>query len=275
METKLNNILYIVIAIGLFVLVNYLLIKPIVKREPIKDNYPSSEINYKKLDVETIETKDNYTAYKLKKETLDYQTQEWQQVKLNDMFVINFQYQAIDKELSQLNIYINDIKINWANELTESDKYNLYFHQYGPYLVLEHRKFDGSLPLIKIYNYETKEVKKLTGEKDFYINQVLVDCYGISTFYSRQTSSLSYLTLKGDYQYSFTLNDQEIMIDGCNKSSWDASLISAPYVSYNELIPVNDSGLDFDNIRIEEKKDLTTYMAPYESFIKEICRKIS
>lgn len=271
MEKNLKKVLYVIIAIGLLLISDYLVIKPLFsknKGELLNPNVATPTI----IETKLLKNENLYSKYETINENIELKSQEWYQINLKSNCIIKFQYSNKTSELSKLNLYVNDTKIENDEEFYEYDKFNINFHLYEDTLVIEHNRSYNHPAFIKIIDLTTGNTRNLANTEDFFITSVIVDEYGITASYSRLTSSLNYYLDNSETKLTFKALDKDINIDICDKNTWEEDIKNLDYVAFDMNYIIRDNKLDLNNPDISNLQNFDLFIKPHTKRISEICK---
>lgn len=272
MEQRLKNILYVLVAVTLAFITNYFIIAEImdnIKEEEIKIN---ENVSTTKANILLTEEYGLYNKFELVDSNLDRESQEWYRVLLRSDCIVKFQYFNTVDDISKLNLYINNIKIENEEEFNKDDKFKINFHLYENILVVEHQKENNRVSFIKIIDLTTGETRNLPNNMDFYINNVEVNYLGIRISYSRHQLSLDNYINAAALEIPFSVNGEEVNINICESNSWPEELYDLDYVIFNITYKFIDNKLDLDNPEFGDLVNFKNYVKPYLSKFRSMCR---
>lgn len=275
MEQKLKNILYILVAITLVFVCNYLIIKEIKNNFKTDDAQIIEHIDYTKVDLNLIEEYGLYSKYTIDSTNLNTKSQEWYKILLKSDCIIDFQYYNKTADISKLNLIINDKRIENEEEFYRKDKFLLNLYLYDDILVIEHQKINNRLPFIKIIDLTTGEIRNLANSMDFYINDIIINENGIKVSHVRHNQKIDHYLTSDNVNLSFTLNNEEIIVNPCDKKTWDERLLNLDYVAFDISYSFSDFVLDLDNLEIDNLKTFEEYMKIYSKEFKTKCKTIN
>ncbi len=272
MEKKLKNILYILIAVFLLFVSNFLVIKPILKNKDKESLEYNDKTKITALEKQCDKQQKLYSKYSLVLKDVNTKSQEWFKVNLKSDLVIKFQYYNKNSEISKLNITVNDRRIENDEEFFEYDKFKINFHLYGEILVIEHLRSYDHIPFIKIIDLTTGSMKNLSSAEDFYVNEVLVNEYGVKVSYSRLTSKINYFLEKKETNIPFRVGSNNVSLNICDKNLWPEDLKNLDYVYFDMDYLYQDDIIDFNNPNITNMRKLDAFLAPYLKEFTNICK---
>lgn len=272
MESNIKKVTYILLAFTLVIISNLLVIKPLLAKKDNESLIPTSLTELTVIEKVVAVQKNLYSKITLKKDDLNEKSQEWYQVNLRSDAIIKFQYANKKNDVSKLNIKVNDIVIENDEEFYEYDKYKINFHLYGDTLVIEHERSYDHVPYVKIIDLSTGTMRNLPSLEDFYINDVIIDEYGVTAELSRLTSKLNYYIEKNETFLTFRVKNNNVSLNICNKSTWPDELVNLDYVYFDINYVYQDDSIDFDNPDITNFKKLDEFIKNYQQDFNNICK---
>lgn len=272
MESNIKKVVYILLAFALVIISDCLVIKPLFKKENGEDLIPASMPKLTVIEKELATQKNLYSKVVLKKDNLNEKSQEWYQVNLRSDAIIKFQYANKKNDVSKLNLKINDIVIENDEEFYEYDKYKINFHLYGDTLVIEHERSYDHVPYVKIIDLSTGTMRNLPSLEDFYINNIVIDEYGVTAELSRLTSKLNYYIEKNETFLTFRVKSNNVSLNVCDKSTWPDELVNLDYVYFDINYVYQNDLIDFDNPDITNFKKLDSFIKNYQQDFNNICK---
>lgn len=272
MESNIKKVTYILLAFTLVIISNFLVIKPLLAKKDNESLIPTSLTELTVIEKVLAVQKNLYSKITLKKDDLNEKSQEWYQVNLRSDAIIKFQYANKKNDVSKLNIKVNDIVIENDEEFYEYDKYKINFHLYGDTLVIEHERSYDHVPYVKIIDLSTGTMRNLPSLEDFYINDVIIDEYGVTAELSRLTSKLNYYIEKNETFLTFRVKNNNVSLNICNKSTWPDELVNLDYVYFDINYVYQDDSIDFDNPDITNFKKLDEFIKNYQQDFNNICK---
>lgn len=272
MESNIKKVTYILLAFTLVIISNFLVIKPLLAKKDNESLIPTSLTELTVIEKVVAVQKNLYSKITLKKDDLNEKSQEWYQVNLRSDAIIKFQYANKKNDVSKLNIKVNDIVIENDEEFYEYDKYKINFHLYGDTLVIEHERSYDHVPYVKIIDLSTGTMRNLPSLEDFYINDVIIDEYGVTAELSRLTSKLNYYIEKNETFLTFRVKNNNVSLNICNKSTWPDELVNLDYVYFDINYVYQDDSIDFDNPDITNFKKLDEFIKNYQQDFNNICK---
>lgn len=272
MESNIKKVTYILLAFTLVIISNFLVIKPLLAKKDNESLIPTSLTELTVIEKVVAVQKNLYSKITLKKDDLNEKSQEWYQVNLRSDTIIKFQYANKKNDVSKLNIKVNDIVIENDEEFYEYDKYKINFHLYGDTLVIEHERSYDHVPYVKIIDLSTETMRNLPSLEDFYINDVIIDEYGVTAELSRLTSKLNYYIEKNETFLTFRVKNNNVSLNICNKSTWPDELVNLDYVYFDINYVYQDDSIDFDNPDITNFKKLDEFIKNYQQDFNNICK---
>lgn len=271
MEKNLKKVLYVLLAFGLLLVADYLVIKPLFKtKEDELLNTKTKEATI--IESTLVNSQKLYNKYELNQGDISKKSQEWFQTNIKSDIAIKFQYSNKNADISKFNIYVNDIKIENEEEFYNYDKFKINFHLYEDTLVIEHIRSYNHVPFIKIIDLKNGSIRNLASAEDFYVNNVIVDEYGITASYSRLSSPVEYYLEKEDTNLVFKIPNDEVSINICDKKTWSDTLRNLDYVSFDMNYANKDDKIDFNAPTITNMKKLDEYLKSYTKEFNEICK---
>lgn len=271
MESILKKVLYIIIAFTLVFVSDYLVVKPLLK----KDQDKVLKQNDNKLTVleKSLEKQLNlYSKYSINNDDLNKKSQEWFQVNLRSDITIKFQYSNKTSSTSKFNLFVNDIKIENEEEIYEYDKYKISLYLYGDILVIEHTKSYNQTSFIKIIDITTGEIKDFPAFQEFYINDIIIDEYGLTATYSRLTSKLDYYIDSNETMLTLRVGNDFVSINTCNRYTWPKELSNLECVAFDLNYVYQNDAIDFSNTVTTNSKKLNAFLEPYMKDFNNICK---
>ncbi len=272
MESNIKKVVYILLAFALVIISDCLVIKPLFKKENGEDLIPTSLPKLTVIEKELATQKNLYSKIVLKKDNLNEKSQEWYQVNLRSDAIIKFQYANKKNDVSKLNLKINDVVIENDEEFYEYDKYKINFHLYGDTLVIEHERSYDHVPYVKIIDLSTGTMRNLPSLEDFYINNIVIDEYGVTAELSRLTSKLNYYIEKNETFLTFRVKSNNVSLNICDKSTWPDELVNLDYVYFDINYVYQNDLIDFDNPDITNFKKLDSFIKDYQQDFNNICK---
>lgn len=273
MEKKINKILYILIALMMILISNYLVINEVFSNFLEKSEIMPFDTNIAtKMPTTVAEENGLYTRYETLGDSINRDTQEWFKVLLKSDVIVKFQYYNQDSETSRLSLYVNEIQIDNNEVFLKEDKYKINFHIFEDILVIEHKKENNRLPFIAIVNLESGEVRYLSNDFDFYINGVNVDHDGIRVSYSREQDKLDYYIESNALKLPFAVNGEQVVINVCSKNTWSEELYKLESVAYDLVYRFDKDGLNINFPVKENIVDFNNYLKPYLRHFNTICK---
>lgn len=272
MESNIKKVVYILLAFALVIISDCLVIKPLFKKENGEDLIPTSLPKLTVIEKELATQKNLYSKIVLKKDNLNEKSQEWYQVNLRSDAIIKFQYSNKKNDVSKLNLKINDVVIENDEEFYEYDKYKINFHLYGDTLVIEHERSYDHVPYVKIIDLSTGTMRNLPSLEDFYINNIVIDEYGVTAELSRLTSKLNYYIEKNETFLTFRVKSNNVSLNICDKSTWPDELVNLDYVYFDINYVYQNDSIDFDNPDITNFKKLDSFIKDYQQDFNNICK---
>lgn len=272
MESNIKKVTYILLAFALVIISDFLVIKPLLAKKDNESLIPTSLPELTVIEKVVAVQKNLYSKITLKKDDLNEKSQEWYQVNLRSDAIIKFQYANKKNDVSKLNIKVNDIVIENDEEFYEYDKYKINFHLYGDTLVIEHERSYDHVPYVKIIDLSTGTMRNLPSLEDFYINDVIIDEYGVTAELSRLTSKLNYYIEKNETFLTFRVKNNNVSLNICNKSTWPDELVNLDYVYFDINYVYQDDSIDFDNPDITNFKKLDEFIKNYQQDFNNICK---
>ncbi len=272
MERILKKVLYIITAFTLVFISDYLVVKPLLKNNQnlsLKESELKATILEKKLENQL----NLYSKYSIDNvNELNKKSQEWYQVNLRSDIVIKFQYSNKASSTSKFNLIINDTKIENEEEIYEYDKYKINFYLYSDILVVEHKKSYNQTSFIKIIDITTNEIKDFPTFQEFYINDIIIDEYGLTASYSRLTSKLDYYIESKETMLTLRVGNDFISMNTCNRYTWPKELSNLECVAFDLNYVYQNNAIDFSNTVTTNSKKLSTFLEPYIKDFNNICK---
>lgn len=272
MNSKIKSILYILIVFVFVAISNYLVVKPLlgkVKEENIINNKQTAPTILEKNVEKQVML---YSKMTLAADNVNNNSQEWYQVNLRSDAIVKFQYYKKKNDEYKLNIKINDNVIENDEEFYEYDKLKLNFHLYGDILVIEHERSYNHISYVKIIDLASGLTRNLPALEDFYINNTIIDEYGLTAEYSRFTSKIDTYINNNETMLTLRVGDNNVSMNVCNKNTWPKDLINLDYVAFDINYQFSDDIIDFDKPDITNFKKLEDYIKIYKQEFNEICK---
>lgn len=272
MEAYLKKLLYISIAAALVALCNSLVLKPLFENDKTKDIMEFKTIEPKIIEKEDLMQKNLYSKSTISKDNVNDKSQEWYQVNLRSDAIIKFQYSNKKNDISKFNLKVNDTVIENDEEFFDYDKFKLNFHLYGNTLVIEHSRSYDHIPYVKIIDLESGTMRNLPMMEDFYINNTIIDEYGVTIELSRLTSKLSYYLDKNETTLTFRVANNNVSMNVCDKATWSDELINLDYVAFDINYAFQDDAINFDKPDITNFKKLDSFLKNHLNDFNNICK---
>ncbi len=271
MKNTLKKILYTLVVLILVFISNILVVKPLFAKDKL-EFIPTSKIETTLLEKKVIVQNNLYSKVTIDDGKVDYKSQEWYQVNLRSDAIVKFQYSVKKNNISKLNIKINDVVIENDEDFFEYDKFKINFYFYGDKLVIEHERHYDHIPYVKIIDLETGLMRNIPTQEDFYINDVIIDEYGVTAVLSRLTSNINYYIRNNQTFLTFRVKDTDVSLNVCNRATWPDDLMNLDYVSFDINYPFIDNSINFDKPDIVNFKSLNEFMKEYKSEFNDICQ---
>ncbi len=115
-------------------------------------------------------------------------------------------------------------------------------------------------------------MKNLSSAEDFYVNEVLVNEYGVKVSYSRLTSKINYFLEKKETNIPFRVGSNNVSLNICDKNLWPEDLKNLDYVYFDMDYLYQDDIIDFNNPNITNMRKLDAFLAPYLKEFTNICK---
>lgn len=271
MKSTFKKILYTLVVFILLFISNILVVKPLFAKDEI-EFIPASKVETTLLEKKVIAQNNLYSKVTIDDGKADYKSQEWYQVNLRSDAIVKFQYSVKKNNISKLNIKINDVVIENDEDFFEYDKFKINFYFYGDKLVIEHERHYDHIPYVKIIDLETGLMRNIPTQEDFYINDVIIDEYGVTAVLSRLTSNINYYIRNNQTFLTFRVKDTDASLNVCNRATWPDDLMNLDYVSFDINYPFIDNSINFDKPDIVNFKNLNEFMKEYKGEFNDICQ---
>lgn len=272
MKNNFKKMAYMLLAIVLVVVSNVLVIKPLLEKDDDSSIIQTKKSEPTFLEKELVLQSNLYSKMALKNVEGKEKSQEWYQVIVRSDAIVKFQYYNKKNDVYKLNIKINDITIENDEEFYEYDKFKINFHLYGDILVLEHVRSYDHISYIKIIDLTTNTMRNLPVSEDFYINNTIIDEYGVTAELSRLTSKLDYYIEKEETLLTLRVGNTNASINVCNKTTWPEDLKNIEYVSFDINYPFVDGTINFDDPDINNFKNLEEFIKTRQKDFNNICK---